>query len=103
MDYRSTRASCKSPDHQQPHDWVAGMFMLFPADAYRLVNGFDERYFMYLEDVDICRRLNKNGLRVLYSDAVEIVHDGQFASRKNLRHFFWHVSSLLRFLRTKKG
>lgn len=93
----------KSPDHQQPHDWVAGMFMLFPASAYRLVNGFDERYFMYLEDVDICRRLKRRGLKILYNDIVEIVHDGQFASRKNFRHFFWHVSSLLRFLWTKKG
>src|SRR5580765_784340 len=38
-------------------DWVAGMFIGFRREVYASVGGFDERYFLYYEDVDICRRL----------------------------------------------
>jgi hypothetical protein len=42
-------------------DWVAGMFILFAAEAFGAVGGFDEAYFLYYEDVDICRRLRRRG------------------------------------------
>lgn len=79
-------------------DWIAGMFMLFTATAYRAVGGFDERYFMYYEDVDICRRMWRSGREVLWVGSTALVHDASRASRRNLRHLRWHVSSLLRFL-----
>lgn len=79
-------------------DWIAGMFMLFPAAAYGAVGGFDERYFMYYEDVDICRRLKHGGRDVLWVGSTALVHDASRASRRNLRHLRWHVRSLLRFL-----
>src|SRR5688572_4643640 len=47
-------------------DWVAGMFVLFATEAYRAVGGFDERYFLYYEDVDICRRMRSQGHRIIY-------------------------------------
>lgn len=81
-------------------DWVAGMFMLFDPQAFRQVGGFDERYFLYLEDADICRRLWRAGHRVIYDPTVHVVHDAQRASRRNLRHLSWHASGLLRFLAT---
>ena len=43
-------------------DWVAGMFMVFSADAFRAVSGFDERFFLYYEDVDICRAPARHGI-----------------------------------------
>ncbi len=79
-------------------EWVAGMFMLFQRQAYDVVGGFDERYFLYLEDADICRRLWKAGCRVMYDPTVHVIHDAQRASRRNLRHLAWHVSGMLRFL-----
>lgn len=81
-------------------EWVAGMFMLFDRDAYEAVNGFDERYFLYLEDADICRRLWRSGYRVVYDPTSHVIHDAQRASRRNLRHLSWHVSGMLRFLTT---
>jgi N-acetylglucosaminyl-diphospho-decaprenol L-rhamnosyltransferase len=95
----SKRQTISAPAPIKP-DWIAGMFMLFRSDAYRAVKGFDERYFMYLEDVDICKRLQLKGCDILYDDTVTVVHDGQYASRRNLKHLSWHVRSLLRFLIT---
>jgi GT2 family glycosyltransferase len=83
----------------QEVDWVAGMFMLFRAEDYRALGGFDERYFLYYEDVDICRRLRRAGKRVLWEPRSGVIHDARRGSRRDpalLRH---HLSSLLRFLR----
>jgi GT2 family glycosyltransferase len=79
-------------------DWVAGMFMLFKAEAYRAVGGFDEAYFLYYEDVDICRRLRRRGARAIYDPRVEVIHHARRASRRNPRHARHHLSSMLRFL-----
>jgi hypothetical protein len=79
-------------------DWVAGMFILFAAEAYRAVQGFDERYFLYYEDVDICRRLRSRGQRVVYDPAVSVIHDARRASRRNPRLMRIHAASALRYL-----
>lgn len=78
-------------------DWVAGMFMLFDAEAYRQVHGFDTAYFMYCEDTDICTRLWQDGMRVMVCPAVQVIHHAQRASRRSLRHLRWHVASMLRY------
>ena len=79
-------------------DWVAGMFVALPRRAYAQVHGFDRRYFMYMEDADICRRLQEQGLDVMYDARVRVVHDARRASRRSLRHMSWHLVSALRFL-----
>lgn len=78
-------------------DWVAGMFVLFPSDMYRRVGGFDERYFMYLEDADICRRLASSGYQTMICRDVEVVHDARRATLRRWRHLRWHVTSMSRF------
>jgi hypothetical protein len=45
----------------QEVDWCTGMFMLLRSEAFRSVSGFDETYFLYYEDVDLCRRLRAAG------------------------------------------
>lgn len=79
-------------------DWVAGMFMLFWAKAYKKLHGFDESYFLYYEDVDICLRAHRFGLKVLCCPQVTVVHHAQRASRRNVRHMRWHFASMLRYL-----
>ena len=78
-------------------DWLAGMFMLFRSEDFRAVGGFDEQYFLYYEDVDICRRLHKAGRRVLYQPGAEVIHAARRASRRDLRHLRHHLRSMLRF------
>ncbi len=78
-------------------DWVAGMFMLFRASAFRQVAGFDPRYFMYVEDADICARLKLAGWQLCAVDSVRVTHDARRASWRDRRALIWHVTSLLKW------
>jgi GT2 family glycosyltransferase len=78
-------------------DWVGGMFMLFRAEEFRRLGGFDEGFFLYYEDVDICTRLWKIGGKVLACPQAEVVHHAQRTSRRQLRYMRWHVSSMARY------
>lgn len=79
-------------------DWVGGMFMLFRAGDYQCVGGFDEGFFLYYEDVDICARLWKAGRRVLACPKAQVIHDARHTSRGNLRYMRWHAGSMARYL-----
>ncbi len=83
-------------------DWVAGMFMLFDSRAFRDVGGFDEGYFLYYEDADICRRLGAVRRSVVYVPETEIIHEARRASRRNAGLARHHIASALRFL-TRRG
>lgn len=81
-------------------DWIAGMFMLFPTEEFARLGGFDARYFLYYEDVDICARIRKTGRKVVLEPRAVVCHDAQRTSRRNLRYMKWHFTSLLRYLST---
>jgi GT2 family glycosyltransferase len=55
-------------------DWVSGAAMLARRSAYDQVRGFDERMFMYMEDVDLCRRLRQNGWAIGYEPEAVVDH-----------------------------
>jgi N-acetylglucosaminyl-diphospho-decaprenol L-rhamnosyltransferase len=78
-------------------DWVGGMFMLFPCSIYEKVGGFDERYFLYYEDVDLCARLQLQGDLVILCPRAEVVHHARRSSHRNLRYLRWHLGSMMRF------
>jgi GT2 family glycosyltransferase len=84
-------------------DWIAGMFMLFRRETYEALGGFDEAYFLYYEDVDICWRLRAKGYSVVFDPRAEIVHDAQRASRGNLRLAAHHLASIFRYLRRSRA
>jgi GT2 family glycosyltransferase len=76
--------------------WIPGLFMLFRSDAYRQVEGFDERFFMYGEDFDICARLRLAGWKLQIAEQLQARHDARRASHRSKRHLYWHVTSLLK-------
>lgn len=82
-------------------DWVAGMFMLFRREVYERVGGFDERYFLYCEDMEICCRLWLAGFKVILSGSVSAIHEGQYASQHRPAYFLRHLQSLARFWRSE--
>jgi N-acetylglucosaminyl-diphospho-decaprenol L-rhamnosyltransferase len=61
-------------------DWVMGTGMIVRRAAFEQIGGMDERFFLYMEDVDLCIRMRLAGARVICMPRVELVHDHQRAS-----------------------
>jgi len=77
-------------------EWIAGMFMLFNSADFSVLSGFDENFYMYCEDVDICMRSRQAGKSLCVTTLASAVHDAQRNSRKQLKHLFWHLNSMAR-------
>ena len=78
-------------------DWVAGMFMLFRKDFFKNINGFDQGYFLYYEDIDLCIRARKQKFEVVFVNSTFVYHDARRSSHKNLRFLIIHITSVVRF------
>ncbi len=66
-----------------PVDWVSGACMFVRRDAVRDVGGLDERFFLYWEDADWCRRMWSHGWQVVYWPEVAVVHVGGVSSSQD--------------------
>ncbi|HZQ26813.1 MAG TPA: glycosyltransferase family 2 protein [Acidimicrobiales bacterium] len=86
-------------------DWVSGSCFLVRRSAWEQLGGFDESYFMYAEDVDLCWRAHRAGWRVGFEPEARVVHvQGVSANQHPYRMILEHHRSLLRFaVRTTKG
>ena len=81
---RDTARFKNIPKDRSPRqvDWVSFAAVMMRRSAFDKVNGFDERYFMYFEDVDLCYRLKKAGYKSFYCAEYSIIHTGR-GSRSN--------------------
>lgn len=64
-------------------DSVSGSFLMMPRQVFEKLGGFDERFFMYGEDLDVCYRVKKNGLRVVYFAGATMTHLGGSSIRES--------------------
>lgn len=78
-------------------EFIHGCFMLFKSEDFRSLKGFDERYFLYMEDADLCREIEKTGKKILYEPSVNIEHQYQRGSSKKIELFFYHLSSAFKY------
>ncbi|MBB1279862.1 glycosyltransferase family 2 protein [Pseudoalteromonas sp. SR41-1] len=84
-------------------EWASGAFLCIKCSAFELVSGFNEKYFMYYEDVDLCYRLNKANISLRFLKNISAVHKGEYKNRSIFsKHFLWYLNSLTRFLFTKR-
>ncbi len=79
-------------------DWLAGMFLLMRREAFAKVGGFDEGFYLYYEDVDLCWRLRRAGYQIVQDRTVVVTHDARRASRRSLSFAKWHLTSMVRYL-----
>lgn len=78
-------------------EFIHGCFMLFKTEDFKAVNGFDERYFLYMEDADLCRKVQILGKKILYFPKKTIIHQHQKGSSKKIKLFFHHFSSAIKY------
>jgi N-acetylglucosaminyl-diphospho-decaprenol L-rhamnosyltransferase len=90
--YSDTTAGLFNPD------WLAGMFLLMRREAFVKVGGFDEKFYLYYEDVDLCWRLRRAGYQIFQDRSVSVTHDARRESRRSLRFAKWHLTSMARYL-----
>ncbi|MEK7167612.1 MAG: glycosyltransferase family 2 protein [Patescibacteria group bacterium] len=89
-------------DKSQEVDQVMGAFMMVKKEVLDKVGMFDERFFLWFEEVDFCRRAKRNGFKIYYLAEAEIIHYGgqsfgQEMKLKNQWRFF--LSALKYFLK----
>lgn len=97
---RAYRMLDHDPEQPRDVDWLSGCALLLRRDAFEAVGGFDPRYFMYVEDVDLCYRLRRAGWRLRYLPTVRVVHRvGASTGRRRARMVVEHARSLHRFFR----
>lgn len=75
---------------------LSGCFMFLRSSVFREIGAFDEQYFMYMEDVDFCRRIGRHYKTVFYP-RVSVVHGYAKGSYRNLRNLKFHVMSAVRY------
>ena len=78
-------------------DWISGMFMLFESSLYRDIGGFDEQFFLYYEDVDICKRVHSANERILLTSQFEVKHHGARESGKSIKYLLIHILSMIKY------
>ncbi len=78
-------------------DCLTGCFQLFRTADFVKVNGFDERYFLYMEDIDICRRIDKIDKKKLYYPHEKIYHTLDRGSSKKFKLFLYHSFSVFQY------
>ncbi|MDQ3303083.1 MAG: glycosyltransferase family 2 protein [Actinomycetota bacterium] len=77
-------------------DWVSGACMAIRREAIPKDGAFDERFFMYFEDADLCRRVRQEGWRIYYAPQVEVVHQTGGSSRSKPKSVWMlHKSAFL--------
>lgn len=75
-------------------EFIHGCFMFFKTKVIKDVAGFDERYFLYMEDADLCRKIAASGFVPLYFPEVSIVHQHRRGSTHSLKLFLYHLQSI---------
>jgi GT2 family glycosyltransferase len=93
-------------------DWVPGAFSIIRAEALADVGHFDPRFFLYYEEVDLCRRMKQKGYSVWYWPDVTVVHIGGESSRQvpsleisraGAQLTLWRMRSMLLYYRKHHG
>jgi N-acetylglucosaminyl-diphospho-decaprenol L-rhamnosyltransferase len=95
---RSYRMSDLDPGEPVVVPWLSGACLMCPRSALVAIGGFDAKYRLYMEDVDLCRRLLLHGYQVVYQPAAVVTHVGGVSSGKQrFRSIAQHHRSMVAF------
>lgn len=77
-------------------DFIQGSFLVIPSALLKKINGFDDRYFMYAEDADLCKRIRQTHKVVCFPDC-HIIHKWEKASHRSFKLCRIHCTSLVKY------
>nr|WP_242704027.1 glycosyltransferase [Enterococcus sp. 669A] len=99
FDKRLARFECRElPDDRDSYvRMISGSFMVVDVEKFAAVEGFDERYFMYFEDNDLCRKMEAAGYKVLYTPRFQVVHLYERGAVKSRKLFFVFLQSMRKY------
>lgn len=95
--------SWADPERAATVDWVPGAFAFIRAGAFAAVGGFDERFFLYYEEVDLCRRFRRRGLATAYWPELAALHVGGVSARTVSGERFSSSGAQLSLWRMRSG
>lgn len=81
----------------QTVDWIIGAFIVVPSEIYRITSGFNEKYFMYAEDLDWCTRIRKAGYEVVYYPKFKVRYKGTRSARSSVKYAKIFIRSHIKY------
>ncbi len=66
-------------------DWILGASIFIKAELFNKIDGFDKEYFMFYEEVDLCKRVSNNGFKIVYYPKYSIHHIGSVSGKKDYK------------------
>jgi len=93
----------------QEVDLITGAFMLLPKHVFDKIGGFDERYFLFMEDFDLCKKVKKAGYKVVYYPSASAIHyhkrlsEGSFIKLLFNKVSWMHLNSAIKYHLKWKG
>lgn len=96
---RMSWVEMRDRDYTKPFlvPFAQGSFMCIRTELWKRIGGFDPRYFMYVEDADLCRTVNSLS-KVVYAPCTQAVHKWEKGSHRNLKLLKFHVESMVRYM-----
>jgi GT2 family glycosyltransferase len=77
--------------------FLSGCFLMFRTTVINKIGFFDERFFMYMEDIDLCRRLWLNKTPPYYLSKAHVIHGYEKGSAKSVKLFYYHIASAVKY------
>ena len=91
-------------EEARPVDWVSGAAMVLRREAVESVGGFDEDFFLFIEDIDLCKRLRERGWDIYYIPFPTVLHHiGKSSDKVRMRSIYHHHRSILLYYRKHHG
>ena len=100
---REAKHTMQGMDYTKPFKvpFVQGSFLVIRTELFKKLHGFDERFFLYMEDADLCRRVNSVS-NLIYCPDASVVHLWGQGSHKSMKLFRMHVSSMIKYFKKWK-
>ncbi len=93
-----------NPEEDHEVDAIGGSFMFIPRHVFEEVSGFDEDYFMYGEDIDLCYKIKRAGYKVYYTPSTSAIHfKGESTRRSNINQTYEFYRAMSVFVEKRYG